>query len=67
MSIAEMKAIAIFEKYINSAYTFHAEHDCLFGPHIDHMRMITDDDKQALEQLGWYINRDGCWQHCFPC
>lgn len=69
MNIKEMEAaIAIFRKYVETTKDiFHAEHDYLWGPHIDYLRRITDEDTKALERLGWDINGDDCWQHCCSC
>ena len=69
MTIKEMKAaIAVFEKYVDvDMLVFHAEHDYLSGPHVDHMPNITSEDADTLEQLGWRINGEDCWEHGCSC
>lgn len=49
-----IEALQIFLKYGNPAYPTHCEHDILYvaiQPDI-----ITDEDKKALDKLGFYVD-----------
>lgn len=56
-----IKAFEIFKKYPHSGYVS-AEHDEVYsGPD---PAVVSDEDKAALEELGWNDYGDGCF-HSF--
>ena len=50
-----IKALQIFLKYGNPTYPTWCEHDALHICDIDDEK-VSDDDKQALEDLGFYVD-----------
>ena len=65
MNVKQMfDSMSIFGKYAPEAH-FEANHDIIYGPGLDELGELTTNDKDSLEELGWFIDEDNnCWS-CF--
>jgi len=61
--MAKMKdlceAFEIFMKYNPDQLLEGAEHDVVYGPTEDDLDGLTNEDKERLDKLGWFIEEDG--------
>jgi len=51
------RAIEIFEKYGDTAYPFHCEHDTLMVYSV-HPDKVSSEDKAELDELGFFVSGD---------
>ena len=63
-------AIVIFRQYLKCPERpiFHAEHEILYGPLLNELEGLTQEDIAILVKFGWYVGEpDQCWQHNCSC
>ena len=63
MQYSDMKkSIEILEKYSLDEEWIEADYDVIYGPSLD--APFSDEDKQRLEELGWFESSEfDCWSH----